>query len=114
MSCELTALTVGACLQEMVGTVQRIMDNGHAYSADGDVYFDVGSLPGYGRLSGRAQVGSPGMCWHCGSDEAQACCMPSASVGKEACHAVLLLCTSRQHFNLCQRVGGERWPTGGQ
>ena len=65
-SCELTTLTAGACPQEMMGTVQRIMDNGHAYSADGDVYFDVGSLPGYGRLSGRAQVGCPRVCWHCG------------------------------------------------
>ena len=59
-SSELTTLTAGACPQEMVGTVQRIMDNGHAYSAEGDVYFDVGSLPGYGRLSGRAQVGCLG------------------------------------------------------
>ena len=64
-SSELAALIEGACPQEMLGTVQRNIENGHAYSADGDVYFDVGSLPGYGRLSGRAQVGCPVLCWHC-------------------------------------------------
>jgi cysteinyl-tRNA synthetase len=34
------------------------MRNGHAYVMEGEgggVYFDVGSLPGYGSLSGRAQ-----------------------------------------------------------
>lgn len=43
-------------LQEMVSTVQRIVDQGHGYDVDGDVFFDVGSLPGYGRLSGLARV----------------------------------------------------------
>eukprot|EP00891_Asterochloris_glomerata_P001720 jgi/Astpho2/1720/fgenesh1_pm.00032_%23_20_t len=55
LNCLPPTLEPRATDHEMVGTVQRIMDNGHAYSADGDVYFDVGSLPGYGRLSGRAQ-----------------------------------------------------------
>jgi cysteinyl-tRNA synthetase len=41
----------------MVATISKIIDNGHAYAVDGgDVFFDVASLPGYGRLSGRSQV----------------------------------------------------------
>ena len=45
----------------MVSTIQRIIEHGHAYAVDGgDVFFDVASLPGYGRLSGRQQVG-PGI-----------------------------------------------------
>jgi cysteinyl-tRNA synthetase len=41
----------------MVETIEAIIANGHAYAAPGgDVFFDVGSLPGYGRLSGRAQA----------------------------------------------------------
>lgn len=41
---------------DMVATIEQIIANGHAYAVDGDVFFDVASLPGYGRLSGRAQV----------------------------------------------------------
>lgn len=41
----------------MIETISKIIDNGHAYTLpEGDVYFDVASLPGYGRLSGRSQV----------------------------------------------------------
>lgn len=40
---------------DMVATIEQIMSNGHGYDVDGDVFFDVASLPGYGRLSGRAQ-----------------------------------------------------------
>ena len=36
---------------DMVETIERIIANGHAYVADGDVFFDVKSLSGYGRLS---------------------------------------------------------------
>jgi len=38
---------------EMVELMQRLIDAGHAYPADGDVYFDVRSLPEYGALSGQ-------------------------------------------------------------
>jgi cysteinyl-tRNA synthetase len=38
---------------EMVALMQRLIDAGHAYAADGDVYFDVRSFPAYGELSGQ-------------------------------------------------------------
>jgi len=38
---------------EMIELMQRLIDSGHAYDADGDVYFDVRSFPGYGALSGQ-------------------------------------------------------------
>ncbi len=45
-----------AFVPHMISTISRIIDNGHAYAVEGgDVFFDVASLPGYGRLSGRAQ-----------------------------------------------------------
>ncbi|GED99031.1 cysteine--tRNA ligase [Gordonia crocea] len=37
---------------QMIGYMQRLIDRGHAYVADGNVYFDVLSLPSYGALSG--------------------------------------------------------------
>ncbi len=39
---------------EMVALVQRLVERGHAYPADGDVYFDVRSWPAYGSLSGQS------------------------------------------------------------
>jgi len=43
-------------IPEMVATISRIIANGHAYAVEGgDVFFNVGSLPGYGALSGRVQ-----------------------------------------------------------
>ncbi len=38
---------------EMIVLMQRLIDCGHAYPSGGDVFFDVGSLPGYGSLSGQ-------------------------------------------------------------
>ncbi len=40
-------------IPEMLSLVQRLIDAGHAYAADGDVYFDVRSWPSYGELSGQ-------------------------------------------------------------
>jgi cysteinyl-tRNA synthetase len=37
----------------MVEMVRRLVERGHAYYAEGDVYFDVTTLPDYGKLSGR-------------------------------------------------------------
>ena len=36
---------------EMIDLMQRLIDKGNAYTADGDVYFDVRSFPAYGALS---------------------------------------------------------------
>jgi cysteinyl-tRNA synthetase len=38
---------------EMVTLMQRLIDGGHAYAVEGDVYFDVRSHPSYGELSGQ-------------------------------------------------------------
>ncbi|WP_394614264.1 cysteine--tRNA ligase [Lentzea sp. JNUCC 0626] len=40
-------------ITQMVELMQRLIDKGHAYDVDGDVYFDVRSFPEYGALSGQ-------------------------------------------------------------
>jgi len=40
-------------IDEMQGLIKRLLDRGHAYVVEGDVYFDIESFPGYGKLSGR-------------------------------------------------------------
>jgi cysteinyl-tRNA synthetase len=40
-----------AHLPEMVEMISRLIDGGHAYAADGDVYFRIASFPSYGALS---------------------------------------------------------------
>jgi cysteinyl-tRNA synthetase len=45
-------------IENIVRMIGTIIDNGHAYAADGDVYFNVPSLDGYGQLSGRKMVGA--------------------------------------------------------
>ena len=40
-------------IPQIVAFVQELLDSGHAYAVDGDVYFRVASDPGYGRLSGQ-------------------------------------------------------------
>ena len=52
----LSTLRTRILLQDMLSTLQRIVDNGHGYAVDGDVFFDVKSLPKYGRLSGLTLV----------------------------------------------------------
>lgn len=42
-----------ATIAEMVALIERLIERGHAYAADGDVYFDVRSYPQYGELSHR-------------------------------------------------------------
>jgi cysteinyl-tRNA synthetase len=37
----------------MTTLMRRLIDAGHAYASDGDVYFDVASFPEYGALSGQ-------------------------------------------------------------
>src|SRR5437870_2708259 len=40
---------------DMIGLAERLEDSGHAYrSVDGNIYFAVGSFPGYGGLSGNS------------------------------------------------------------
>ena len=41
-------------MDDIVHMVQALIENGHAYAADnGDVYYDVSSFEGYGKLSGK-------------------------------------------------------------
>ena len=39
-------------ITQMIELIERLIERGHAYDGDGDVYFDVLSLPDYGKLSG--------------------------------------------------------------
>ncbi|MBX0330312.1 cysteine--tRNA ligase [Oscillochloris sp. ZM17-4] len=39
---------------EIIGFTESLIAGGHAYAAEGDVYFRVASDPGYGKLSGRS------------------------------------------------------------
>ena len=44
---------VSSHLEDIVALVQRLIDGGHAYVSNGDVYFSVESFPEYGKLSHR-------------------------------------------------------------
>ncbi len=39
-------------ITQIVDLIERLVDNGHAYTGSGDVYFNVLSFPDYGKLSG--------------------------------------------------------------
>jgi len=41
-------------IPEIISLVKTLVDQGHAYEIDGDVYFDVDSFSEYGKLSGRS------------------------------------------------------------
>jgi len=41
------------CMPEIIQFVEQLIDRGYAYESDGDVYFDVGKDPEYGKLSNR-------------------------------------------------------------
>jgi len=41
-------------IAEMIALVARLMEKGHAYQVEGDVYYAVESFPGYGKLSKRS------------------------------------------------------------
>ena len=40
-------------IEEIVALISELVDSGHAYAVEGDVYFRVGRFPEYGRLSGQ-------------------------------------------------------------
>lgn len=39
------------CMDSIIAIVQTLVDSGHAYAVDGDVYFRTASFPDYGKLS---------------------------------------------------------------
>jgi cysteinyl-tRNA synthetase len=40
-------------IPDMLALIERLIERGHAYAVDGDVYFDVRSFPAYGELTGQ-------------------------------------------------------------
>jgi cysteinyl-tRNA synthetase len=40
-------------IPDMIDLMERLVERGHAYAVDGDVYFDVRSFAGYGALTGQ-------------------------------------------------------------
>jgi len=40
-------------ISEMIEMIETLIEKGHAYVVEGDVYFDVSSFKGYGKLSGK-------------------------------------------------------------
>jgi len=40
-------------ITQIIQMIEKILENGHGYVVDGNVYFDVLSFPSYGKLSGR-------------------------------------------------------------
>jgi len=44
-----------AHIAQMIALIERLIEKGHAYEAEGHVLFSVPSMPDYGKLSGRSQ-----------------------------------------------------------
>ncbi|MGH3267391.1 MAG: cysteine--tRNA ligase, partial [Trebonia sp.] len=44
-------------IPDMIALIERLVADGHGYASGGDVYFDTGSAPDYGALSGRRGSG---------------------------------------------------------
>ena len=44
-------------VQEMIAVIERLFENGYAYQAGDNVYFDVSKFSDYGKLSGNVQAG---------------------------------------------------------
>jgi len=42
-------------MEEIIQMVETLIQKGHAYESEGDVYFSVASFPDYGKLSGRKE-----------------------------------------------------------
>jgi cysteinyl-tRNA synthetase len=42
-----------AHIEDIIRLIEKLIENGHAYEAGGDVYFDTASDPDYGKLSGQ-------------------------------------------------------------
>jgi cysteinyl-tRNA synthetase len=40
-------------IDDIIALIERLIDKGHAYAANGDVYYDTQSFDGYGKLSGQ-------------------------------------------------------------
>ena len=81
----------------MVASIEHMLANQHAYVVDGNVWFDVGSLPGYGRLSRRSlQVGP----WTCCRPESRSAAIHFAGW---LCHCVSsLMCLSGLQLTIVQ------------
>jgi cysteinyl-tRNA synthetase len=56
LSCLPPTLTPRATesIPEMIGMIEVLVANGHAYAADGHVLFEIATMPTYGRFSGRS------------------------------------------------------------
>ena len=44
-------------IQEMIAVIERLFENGYAYQAGDNIYFDVSKFSDYGKLSGNVQAG---------------------------------------------------------